>query len=306
MRGAPQRGLARPWCGRALRPRSRRAVSRFGRAGTSSSRMRGSPACASESRSRANHIERLAHRPPLREPYPEESIEGPNRGRFERRRSRASCCRSAKFSRTRSVRAPSAARRAPSRASTRCIAVQPRLPADLRPACRSSSGQRQVRRYSETPRFAAPHRLGRIATRHPGNRDFESGVAASSGWRGPWAAVSPRSRGSARRTHDGESRREEPVSEKLRQRLERCPEASGLRARESQTRAPIFSSGPRAGRVVFCEPASHRRHGGPPKNPSGPVGYGDRSLSSPNHLPAVSPRAALRVNRCSSNRNEPA
>ena len=68
---------------------------------------------------------------------------GPNRGRVERRRSRASCCRSAKFSRTRSVRAPSAARRAPSRASTRCIAAQARLPADLRPACRSSSGQRQ-------------------------------------------------------------------------------------------------------------------------------------------------------------------
>src|SRR5882724_1439117 len=38
----------------------------------------------------------------------------------------------------------SAARRAPSRASTRCIAVQPRLPADLRPACRSSSDQRQA------------------------------------------------------------------------------------------------------------------------------------------------------------------
>src|SRR5207237_3520357 len=63
----------------------------------------------------ANHIERLAPpRPPLREPYPEESIEGPNRGRFERRRSRTSCCRSAKFSRTRSMRAPSAAPRAPS------------------------------------------------------------------------------------------------------------------------------------------------------------------------------------------------
>src|SRR5882672_2593995 len=38
---------------------------------------------------------------------------GPNRGRFERRRSRASCCRRAKFSRTRSVRAPSPARRRP-------------------------------------------------------------------------------------------------------------------------------------------------------------------------------------------------
>ena len=77
------------------------------------------------------------HRPHRRESHIQKRrSKGPNRGRFERRRSRASCCRSAKFSRTRSVRAPSAARRAPSKASTRCIAVQPRLPAYLRRACR--------------------------------------------------------------------------------------------------------------------------------------------------------------------------
>ena len=45
-------------------------------------------------------------------------------GRLEQRRSRASCCRSARFSRMRSERVDSAARRAPSRASTRCMAIQ--------------------------------------------------------------------------------------------------------------------------------------------------------------------------------------
>src|SRR5882724_11319602 len=47
----------------------------------------------------------------------------PNRGRFDRRRSRASCCRSARFSSVRSVRVLSAARSAPNRASTRDIAL---------------------------------------------------------------------------------------------------------------------------------------------------------------------------------------
>ena len=47
----------------------------------------------------------------------------PNCGRFDLRRSRASCCRSARFSSVRSVRALSDARRAPNRASTKDIAV---------------------------------------------------------------------------------------------------------------------------------------------------------------------------------------
>jgi len=47
---------------------------------------------------------------------------GLNRGRFERRRSRASCCRSARFSSARSAWVLSAARAAPNRASTRDIA----------------------------------------------------------------------------------------------------------------------------------------------------------------------------------------
>jgi hypothetical protein len=46
-----------------------------------------------------------------------------NCGRFDRRRSRTSCCRSARFSSVRSVRLLSAARRAPKRASTRAIGV---------------------------------------------------------------------------------------------------------------------------------------------------------------------------------------
>src|SRR5438132_1560971 len=47
----------------------------------------------------------------------------PNFGRVDLRRSRASCCRSARFSSVRSVRVLSAARRAPNRASTRDIAL---------------------------------------------------------------------------------------------------------------------------------------------------------------------------------------
>ena len=60
----------------------------------------------------------------------------PNCGRFDRRRSRPSCCRSARFSSVRSVRVLSAARRAPSRASTRDIALHgshgPRPPSSLK------------------------------------------------------------------------------------------------------------------------------------------------------------------------------
>ncbi len=47
----------------------------------------------------------------------------PNRGRFDPWRSRASCCRSARFSSVRLVRVLSAARRAPNRASTMDIAL---------------------------------------------------------------------------------------------------------------------------------------------------------------------------------------
>ena len=50
----------------------------------------------------------------------------PNRGRFERWRSRASCCWSARFSSARSVRVLRAARAAPKTASTRDIAAKGR------------------------------------------------------------------------------------------------------------------------------------------------------------------------------------
>src|SRR5438128_515287 len=86
---------------------------------------------------RLNDIERFAPPcPPLREPHPEDASRRPTRGRLERRRSRASCCRSARFSRTRSVRAFSAARRVLSRANTRDIATQARLTGDPHPAWR--------------------------------------------------------------------------------------------------------------------------------------------------------------------------
>ena len=61
--------------------------------------------------------------PPLREPHQKARSSSPNSGRFDLRRSRASCCRSARFSSVRSVRVLSAARRAPNRASTRDIAL---------------------------------------------------------------------------------------------------------------------------------------------------------------------------------------
>src|SRR3989442_2135595 len=81
----------------------------------------------SASRHRAHHCESHIQKTRSRRP---------TRGRLERRRSRASCCRSARFSRTRSVRAFSAARRVPSRASRRDIATQARLTGDQRPAWR--------------------------------------------------------------------------------------------------------------------------------------------------------------------------
>ena len=58
----------------------------------------------------------------------------PNFGRFDLRRSRASCCRSARFSSVRSVRVLSAARRAPNRTSTRDIALPGSLTVAHRPA----------------------------------------------------------------------------------------------------------------------------------------------------------------------------
>src|SRR5229473_7119092 len=72
----------------------------------------------------ANDMERLAPTSPLvGEPHPEETLERPNCGRFDRRRSTTSCCRSARFSSARSVRVLSDARSAPSTASTRDIAL---------------------------------------------------------------------------------------------------------------------------------------------------------------------------------------
>src|SRR5229473_21236 len=72
----------------------------------------------------ANDMERLAPTSPLvGEPHPEETLERPNCGRFDRRRSTTSCCRSARFSSARSVRVLSDARSAPNRASTRDITL---------------------------------------------------------------------------------------------------------------------------------------------------------------------------------------
>ena len=92
----------------------------------------------SASRHRAHHCESHIQKTRSRRP---------TRGRLERRRSRASCCRSARFSRTKSVRAFSAARRVLSRASTRGIATQARLTGDPRPACDRYFGQRQGTEY---------------------------------------------------------------------------------------------------------------------------------------------------------------
>ena len=58
----------------------------------------------------------------------------PNCGRFDRRRSRTSCCRSARFSSARSMRVLSDARSAPNRAITRDIASLARTPLGHRPA----------------------------------------------------------------------------------------------------------------------------------------------------------------------------
>ena len=77
----------------------------------------------------------------------------PNCGRFDRRRSRASCCRSARFSSVRSVRVLSAARRAPNRASTRAIGLMARTPLAHRPVSGGSFGKRHLP-------MPANHRLG--------------------------------------------------------------------------------------------------------------------------------------------------
>ena len=134
MGGAPHRGLARPWCGRAWRSPNRRAADRFDRVAISS----GSLAGAGESRSAAErHGSPRATVPTSARATSRIRGRGDRpQGRLERRRSRASCCRSARFSRTRSVRAFSAAHRVPSRASTRDIATQARLTGDPRPAWR--------------------------------------------------------------------------------------------------------------------------------------------------------------------------
>jgi hypothetical protein len=67
----------------------------------------------------------------------------PNCGRFDRRWSRASCCRRAKFSSARSERVLSAARRAPNEAITRNIAAMAPTPLAHRPALGQDFGKRQ-------------------------------------------------------------------------------------------------------------------------------------------------------------------
>jgi len=135
MRGAPQRGLARamvrtrwaiaePIDGRPVRaprdfhvqkarkPCRCQRITVSGRTTWSASRH---PAHRRES-----HTQKARSR-------------GPNRGRFERWRNRASCCRSARFSSARSVWVLSAARAAPKRVSTKDIALQRRSASSRRP-----------------------------------------------------------------------------------------------------------------------------------------------------------------------------
>ena len=95
MGGAPHRGLARPWCGRAWRSPNRRAADRFDRVAISS----GSLAGAGESRSAAErHGSPRATVPTSARATSRIRGRGDRpQGRLERRRSRASCCRSARF-----------------------------------------------------------------------------------------------------------------------------------------------------------------------------------------------------------------
>jgi hypothetical protein len=124
MRGAPQSGFASAMVrmrfasseatrGRPVRPRRDFQVQKAGKPSrchriTVSGRTR-----CNASRHPAHHFESHTQR---------RRSKRPNCGRFDRRRRRASCCRSARFSSARSVRVLSAARRAPIRASTRDIA----------------------------------------------------------------------------------------------------------------------------------------------------------------------------------------
>ncbi len=78
----------------------------------------------------------------------------PNCGRFDRRRSRTSCCRSARFSSARSVRVLSDARSAPNSATTRDITSLARTPLGHRPVFaigfwqRTGNGRKRVRTRS--------------------------------------------------------------------------------------------------------------------------------------------------------------
>ncbi len=80
----------------------------------------------------------------------------PNCGRFDRRRSRTSCCRSARFSSARSVRVLSDARSAPNRAITRDIASLARTPLSHRPVWTTGFWQRIGHEQANTPQNLDP------------------------------------------------------------------------------------------------------------------------------------------------------
>src|ERR1700730_28664 len=111
----------------------------------------------------------------------------PNRSRLERWRSRASCCRSARFSSARLVRVLSAARAAPKRASTRDIALQRRSMPTARPVPRSSFGKRQPAR--ETGWRRASQRALWLFSLGTGGLIFAFLAAASTGTVPIFAAV---------------------------------------------------------------------------------------------------------------------
>ncbi len=135
MRGAPQSELARaPWYGRNRQAPSPPVADRCARVGISRSRRRGSPAGASESRSRDERCgASLAIPTTSGTATPKRHGRASRIAVVERRRSRASCCRSAGFSSARAARVLKAARIAPKRERARGTLVsQRRSPSNMK------------------------------------------------------------------------------------------------------------------------------------------------------------------------------
>jgi len=133
-------------------------------------------------------------------PHPDHRLEShnqkarsrrPNRGRFDRRRSRASCCRSARFSSARSARVLSAARRRSTERVRGTLRSMARTPLTHRPVLKKF-GKRQVRTLCSAPLqgpvsenisepgpscSGGPHRLG-TKTEHPDGRRDSRGMRA--------------------------------------------------------------------------------------------------------------------------------